>query len=152
MIQRASRKKYAVFFTVCLYGLLASTLISCSTFGKGKKNNNETLAETVEAFDNGIRWEEYKAASALLIPSERDEFWDLTDRIQKNIRIMDIQVRDVTLSEDKLGGKAVLRYRYYSPSDPYLRTKTIHLKLRFFEKEKAWHITQHDLNVLVPDK
>lgn len=152
MIRPASRKKYSTLFTVCLYGLIASALISCASFGKGQKNNNENLVKSVEAFNNAVRWEEYKAAAAFLSPLERDEFWDLSDRIQKNIRIMDFQVRDITLADDKLSGKAVIRYRYYSPSDPYVQSKTVHQKLRFDAKEKAWHITRHDLDLLVPNK
>jgi hypothetical protein len=157
MVNSALAGDFRKVLTVVLHCFLASALVSCaalgSTFGGGgQKKDTEALTASVEAFNNAIRWEEYRAASALLAPSKRDEFWDLTDKIQKYIRIMDFEIRDVNLGEDELSGKAVLRYRYYSPNNPTIKTKMVHQKFRFLEKEKAWQITRHDLDLLVPDK
>lgn len=143
--------KFARFLAICLYFSLSSVLLSCASMG-GEKNNTETLGTSVENFNSAIRWEEYRGASALLSPAQRDGFWDLVDKMQKHIRIMDFQIRDVTLDYSKLSGNAVLKYSYYSLTDPYVQTKTVHQKLRYLEKEKAWQITRHDLELLVQDK
>ena len=138
-------------FTICLLCLLFSIPVSCGSVG-GKKNTSETLGAAVEAFNNAVRWEEFRSASQLLSAAERDEFWEIVDQMQKRIRLMDFEVRDISIEEDKFTGSAVLRYRYYSPTDPSVRTKMLHQKFRYLEKQKAWQVTHHDLNMLLPSR
>jgi len=151
MMRRTLVGKRGSLLTVCLCCLLSSALLSCGSVG-GKKNTNETLGASVEAFNNAVRWEEYRAASELLISAERDEFWNVIDEMQKRIRLMDFEIRDIRVEEDTFTGSAVLRYRYYSLTDPSVKTKMLHQKFRYLEKQKAWQITHHDLDLLLPSR
>ena len=131
--------------------LVLPLLLSCSSFSS-KKNDEKNLLTHIEAFNSAIRWEDYQAASAWIVPQLQGEFWRQADNLQGHIRLMDFQVRNISLENEGYSGTVVLRFRYYYTDDPHLRSKTLQQRWRYLEKEKAWQLVQYDLAALMADR
>jgi hypothetical protein len=54
--------------------------------------SGDTLAESVQAYNEGVRWERYNMAAAHVPPAERAEFIDDSDERSKDLRITDYEV------------------------------------------------------------
>lgn len=143
-----TRWEYRMFLFPCLVCLVAGLSFSCAGLG-GQGDNEKALNKAVDRFNRDLRWEDYKAASTWIAPSAQKAFWDLADRMHESVRIIDYQLVDVGVNE--LSGNATLRYRYYQKQNPRIQTGTLHQRWLFSEKDRVWHVEQHDLQKLMPD-
>lgn len=123
-------------------------MVACQTL-TGQKCNPETLGLSVEKFLTAVRWEEYKVASEFVAPPSRKQFWEDMDLFQKRVRLMDFQVRDVSLRQSSLSADVVLQCRFYHTDAPQLHTRTIQQEWRYMENEKVWLVVRHDLESLI---
>lgn len=139
---------YKVLLVVFLSLLALCSLSACASI-QGGKADPKLLGETVDKFLSAIRWEEYKAASEFLAPSQRAQFWEDMDLFQRRVRVMDFKVRDVITHEKSPFGQVVILCRFYHTNDPQLLTKTLHQEWRFLEQGKMWQVTRHDLETLI---
>lgn len=54
------------------------------------------LTDAVRTYTEGMKWERFEAAAAVLSPAERDEFLDERDVLAKNLRITEIEILRLT--------------------------------------------------------
>lgn len=123
-------------------------LISCSTWGK-PKNDKAGLYESVKTFNDAIRWEDYRVASTFMPPSAKDTYWEQVDELQKNVRIMEFEVREITVEPEKLRGEAYVRCQYFHTNNPKLLTRNLKQSWRYSEEDKAWSVEYHDLDQIL---
>ena len=102
-----------------------------------------------DRFNTDLKWQDYKSAASRMAPSERESFWGKVDQLQGRIRIMDYQVVDVNLKGKEGSGTVILRYRFFSTSNPQLQTKTLHQKWVFSERGEGWQVVENDLEKIM---
>lgn len=141
-------KNLLPFFLICA---LLCSFSSCSSMG-GQKKGEEGLATAIDRFNSLVRWEDYKSAAVFLNPPLKETFWQEMDLLQRFVRILDFQIRDVSMGSDMTSGNVTLRFRYYCTDDPNVQTKTVQQNWRFLEKEKSWQVAKHGLHALIIDK
>jgi hypothetical protein len=134
-------------FLLCL---LAGHLCSCGLWG-GQKSGEEGLLAAADHFNTDVRWEDYKAASACIAPSGKEEFWNQVERLQGRVRIMDYQVVDVGLKDDGESGTVTLRYRFFHKNNPQIQTKTLRQQWLFSKKDRTWQVVEYDLQKLMAE-
>lgn len=132
------------FLLLC--ALISSGLNACKTL-EGQKCNPENLGQSVEKFFMALRWEEYKVASQFIPIPLRSQFWDDMDLFQRRVRLMDFQVRDVTIRQSAMSADVLLQCRFYHTDDPQLHTKTLQQEWRYMNK--VWLVVKHDLESLI---
>jgi len=137
-------------------GLILLSLViagSCSetfktTFTHRKLNADE-YRRAVESFNDAIRWRDYNGGAAFVAPQQLDAYWKLADALNEYIRVSDYQVQRIDFNQAARSGMVVLRYRYYYPQDPKLRTKDSHQKWVYDEEAKNWWVVQSGLQTLM---
>jgi hypothetical protein len=130
--------------------LLLVTTGSCSTGAFSKKNLNEDdYRRAVEAFNDAIRWREYQAAAAFVAPQLLEVFLKQTDALAERIRLSEYQVQQSNMNAEARSGVVLLRYRFYYPTDPTIRSKDLHQKWRYEEATNSWQVVQTGLHVLL---
>jgi len=82
--------------------LLALALGACAT--ASKKSNLEALKPTVERFHQLIRWKDFRAAGALIVPEKRTAFSRARAALHddRDLSITDYEIEEVQISEDGL--------------------------------------------------
>ena len=131
--------------------LLLVTTGSCTTTGVFSKNNlnNDDYLRAVEGFNEGIRWREYRAAAVFVAPQQLEVYWKQTDALAERVRLSECQIQRVNMNAEAGSGIALLRYRYYYPNDPSIRSKDVNQKWRYEETTKSWQVIQTGLHVLL---
>ncbi len=122
--------------TACLFIFSAVALISCGTLSSDKRTEQDLLA-AMQAYNTAFRWENYKAATALVPPAMQPQFWDEADKFHKFVRIMDFEVRSVVLENQGFRGVAQLNCRFYFTTSPTLQSKTISQTWQYLEKKRS---------------
>jgi hypothetical protein len=145
---RSTRRKHPTLFYALLACLLAGMLSSCGLFSS-QKNDGQALLGAADRFNTDLKWQDYKSAASRIAPSERESFWGKVDQLQGRIRIMDYQVVDVNLDGKEGSGTVILRYRFFSTSNPQLQTKTLHQKWVFSERGEGWQVVENDLEKIM---
>ncbi len=99
--------------TSCL--LVVSLLAACHSAKSG-----ETLAESVRAYNESVRWQRYSNAAVHVPPAERSEFVDELDERSKDLRITDYEIVRVDQKNDKLA-KVQVKMSWYLDSEGTLK-------------------------------
>lgn len=130
--------------------LLLVTTGSCSTGVFPKKNlNDDDYRRAVESFNDAIRWREYPTAAAFVAPQQLEVFWKQTDALAERIRMSEYQIQRLNMNAEAHSGIVLLRYRFYYPTDPSIRSKDLHQKWHYDEITKSWLVIQTGLHVLL---
>lgn len=79
-----------------------------------------TLAESIRAYNEGVRWERFGAAAAHVPPAERSEFIDELDQRAKDLRITDYEIVRVEQQSDKLA-QVQIKVSWYLDSEGTLK-------------------------------
>ena len=58
----------------------------------GAQKNQETLTDSIRAYNDGMRWARYEIAASQIPPKERAEFVDEMDERGDNLKITDYEV------------------------------------------------------------
>jgi len=114
-----------------------------------RKLNAEDYRVAVEAFNDAIRWHDYQMGLAWIAPQQVDLYWKQTDTLQERIRIYDYQILKSDWSQQTGTAMVLLRYRFYHPNEPTIRTKDLHQKWQYDDKDGNWRVTQTGLHVLL---
>ncbi len=139
------RKKTVSKIAAALFCLAAMvTAASCGgsfgSFAGGK--SEETLKQSVDAFNRAFRWEDYHAASVWVDRAKRERFWAEVDNFKGKIRIIDFQTREIDHQEKATTATAVITFQYWRPDSPTLQKATLTQKWYFSDTEKAWQVSQ----------
>ncbi len=153
MVQTASFKTSHRVWSLGLIVLSLMIAGGCSesfttTFTHRKLNADE-YRRAVESFNDAIRWREFNAAAAFVAPQQLDAYWKLADALNEYIRVSDYQVQQMDFNQKARSGMVVLRYRFYHPQDPRMRTKDFHQKWSYDEVAKNWSVIQSGLQTML---
>ncbi len=69
--------------------------------GCGGAAQRDVLMETVETYNDGVRWQRFTAAALAVPPAERDQFLDEREALAKDLRITDYEVVRVAAHGDR---------------------------------------------------
>lgn len=82
--------------------------------------SGDTLAESVRAYNDGVRWERFAVAANHVPPAERSMFVDEADDRAHDLKITDYEVVRVDNKSDKLASVQV-KLSWYLDSEGILR-------------------------------
>ena len=71
---------------------LAMIVVLAAGCGGMGPQNTETLTESVQAYNEGIRWSRFEVAATHIPPAQRAQFVDDWDQRSKDLRITDYEV------------------------------------------------------------
>ncbi len=94
----------------------ALSLAACGA----RQQNSETLAESIRSYNEGIRWQRYAIAAALIPPAERSKFVEDMDERAEDLRITDYEVVNVSRS-GKTEARVQVKVSWYMDSEGTLR-------------------------------
>ena len=120
--------------------LAAFATASCAFWGKGDKAGLKTFQKCVELFNTAMRWGDYQAASELVFPLKKQQFWSLAELIKKSVRITEVTVRDASVSKTETTGTAIVTVQYYRLNSAVLKDAVIREEWVFSPEEKVWRI------------
>lgn len=143
--------KCKLFWKCSILIVVLLLLAGCSRSQKQTRGEGG-LMSAVESFNSLLRWEEYRLASAWIPQADKELFWGIADLFEGRLRIMDYQVRDVSVANNGTSGSVILSFRFYFTNNPNLLSRTIHQKWVFSEEKKSWLVVRHDLEGLLEEK
>lgn len=94
------------------------------------------LTDAVRTYTEGVRWERFEAAAAVVPPRERDAFLDERDELADDLRITDTEIVRVT----ERGNRAEVQVRlsWYRDDEGVVRES---VALQRWERQgKAWRL------------
>jgi hypothetical protein len=96
----------------------------------------DALMESVTTYNEGVRWERFTAAAAVVPPAEREEFLDEREELARDLRITDYEVVRVASKGDRAEIQIKLTW--------YLDTRgTVHdtwVRQRWERHGPAWRV------------
>ena len=113
---------------------------SCATGKHGDQKIRQLLKESVDQFNEDMRWQVYEQAQAFVPKAQREHYWAEADRLKHDIRLTEYEVRDISFSEDERSAAVILHYQYWSVESPTLRSVTITQTWFYDEHTKAWKV------------
>ena len=118
---------------------LAICVLAVSAAACHAPKSGETLAESIRAYNEGVRWERFGAAAVHVPPKERAEFVDEADERAKDLRITDYEIVRVEQRSDKLASVQV-KVSWYLDSEGTLRETSA---TQTWEKHgKSWWVVE----------
>jgi hypothetical protein len=88
--------------------------------GCASAKTGETLAESVRAYNDGVRWERFGVAAVHVPPQERAAFVDEADERAHDIKITDYEVIKVDRKDERVASVQV-KLSWYRESEGTLR-------------------------------
>ncbi len=97
-------------------GCAAALSLGCG----GVPKSGETLMESVQTYNEGVRWERFAAAASRLPAAQRMAFIDAADARSKDLKVTDYEVVRVASMSDKIA-KVQVRLSWYRETEGTLR-------------------------------
>ena len=118
--------------------LLCTTLLTaCAHAPRG-----ENLMDAVRTYNDGVRWERFAAAAAVVPPREREAFIDEREELAEDLRITDYEVVRV---KDKNPDAADVQVKLTWYQDSVGTVRETWARQRWERQGKAWRITGEEL-------
>jgi len=86
----------------------------------GARPQAESLAESIRIYNEGVRWQRFANAAALVPPPERSKFVEEMDERAEDLRITEYDVVKVDREGDRLA-KVQVKMSWYKDSEGTLR-------------------------------
>jgi hypothetical protein len=112
---------------------LSLVLGGCASIPKA-----EPLMDAVRTYNDGVRWERFTAAAAVVPPRERDAFLDEREELAEDLRITDYEVVRVS---DKGGEAADVQVKLTWYKDSVGTVRETWARQRWERQGKSWRIT-----------
>ncbi len=100
--------------------LIATVTAPLASGCGGVPKAGETLMESVQSYNEGVRWERFAAAAARLPAADRMAFIDAADARAKDLKVTDYEVVRVASMSDKIA-KVQVRLSWYRETEGTLR-------------------------------
>jgi hypothetical protein len=94
------------------------------------------LYDAVRTYNEGIRWQRFEAAAAVVPTAERDQFLDERDQLAKDLRITDSEVMRMT--EHDPVAEVTVKHTWYRDSEGTVR-ETVATQ-RWERRGKSWRL------------
>jgi hypothetical protein len=99
----------------------------------------EQLNETMQAYEQVIRWSEFDYAMIFLEPSER-EANPPDESLYKRIRVTAYKIKKTALSDDEMQAVQVAEISYYKIDNVTLKSFSDHQLWEWDTKDKRWYL------------
>ncbi|MGD9505388.1 MAG: hypothetical protein AB7W37_10770 [Syntrophobacteraceae bacterium] len=113
---------------------------------------NEELAAAAGQFNNALRWNDAQGAVAWIPQALRGDYWTQMDAMQKKIRLMEYEIRDIANDEATGSGTVIVHCKYYKMDNPTVKDVMLRQTWLFDEKAKSWKVVRTDIETLLTDK
>lgn len=101
--------------------------------------SGESLADSIRAYNEGVRWARYDSAAVHVPPKERSAFVDEQDQRAKDLRITDYEIVRVDQKSDKLA-QVQVKMSWYLDSEGTLRETSA---VQLWERHgKTWWVVE----------
>lgn len=94
------------------------------------------LYDAARTYTEGVRWERFEAAAAVIPPAEREAFLDERDVLAKDLRITDSEI--VRVEEHGRTAEVSVKHAWYKDSEGTLRETVV--KQAWERQGKAWRL------------
>jgi hypothetical protein len=111
------------------------------------EDHDQNFKDSVQAFNEAFRFEDYAQASVFVSPDKKLKFWSEADRFKGKIRIAVYELRDVQIDEKKNCATAILYCQYWRTESPMLETVSFTQKWQYSEKDKKWRVSDSGFEV-----
>jgi hypothetical protein len=128
-----------------------TVLVATAAAAASAEDHDKNLKDSVKAFNEAFRFEDYAQASVFVCPDKKEKFWSEADRFQGKIRLAEYELRDVQLDEKKNHATAIMCFQYWRPESPILKTVSFTQKWQYFEKEKTWRVSDSGFEAFPPN-
>lgn len=115
-MNKAGRSKSLALRLMVVIGLAVGLSVGCG----GVPKAGETLMESVQTYNEGVRWERFAAAASRLPAAQRMAFIDAADARAKDLKVTDYEVVRVASMSDKIA-KVQVRLSWYRETEGTLR-------------------------------
>ena len=115
--------------------LLIGLLVAC---GAGQQDQ-DTLAESIRSYNDGIRWGRYSVAAGRIPPAERTQFVDEMDERADTVKITDYEIVNVAARGTKEAQVRIKLSWYLSAKGTVHET---HALQTWERKGKLWFMVQ----------
>ena len=115
-MNKAGLRKSLALRLMLVTGLAIPFSFGCG----GVPKAGETLMESVQTYNEGVRWERFAAAASRLPAAERMAFIDAADARSKDLKVTDYEVVRVAAMSDKIA-KVQVRLSWYRETEGTLR-------------------------------
>ncbi len=111
-------------------------VLACAAACHAPKSG-ESLADSIRAYNDGVRWERYSVAAIHVPPKERSEFLDELDARAKDLRITEYDLVRVDTKSNRTA-EVQVKIGWYLDSEGTLRET--HTKQTWERQGKTWLI------------
>lgn len=112
--------------------LALSVLAACASAKSG-----DTLAESIRAYNEGVRWQRFENAAVHIPPKERSEFLDEADQRTKDLKITEYDIVRVEKKSEKTA-EVQIKVSWYLDNEGTLRETSA---VQTWEKHgKTWWV------------
>lgn len=137
------------------HGLLCAQLClllfmtqGCASMARGDKAK-EGLAAAAVQFNNALRWNDGQEAAVWIPQALRGDYWTQMDAMQKKIRLMEYEIRDVVNDEATGSGTVIVHCKYYKMDNPTVKDVMLRQTWLYEEKTKSWKVVKTDIETLL---
>jgi hypothetical protein len=102
----------------------------------GPSGQGYALSDAVRAYTEGVKWERFDAAAAVIPPRERDLFLDERDQLAKDLRITETEI--LRLTQRGRRAEVHVKLTWYRDSEGVVRTSVA--AQRWERQGKAWRL------------
>lgn len=120
--------------TIFIFMLL---IFGCGSITEFRKM--EKLNETIQAYEQAIRWSEFDYAMIFLEPSER-EANPPDESLYKRIRVTAYKIKKTALSDDEMQAVQVAEISYYKIDNVTVKSFSDHQLWEWDTKDKRWYL------------
>ncbi len=126
--------------------------VSCTTAAQREQKSKEALDASLKVFNSDIRWQDYQGAAAFVTKSERDRYWAEVEKMKRDTRVTDFEVRDVVFSDNDRLVRATVHYSYWRLDSPVLRSVDLTQRWHRLPGDKGlWTVSETGLKKLIGD-
>ena len=118
-----------------------ATVLTVAAASSASTEDKDKFKDSVRAFIEAFRFEDYAQASVFVSPECKEKFWSEVDRFQGKIRITEYELRDMQLGEKKNHATVILYFQYWRIESPFLKTVSLTQKWQYSEKDKKWRVS-----------
>ena len=126
-------------------------LLVATAAASASAEHPDKLKDSVNAYNEAFRSEDYAQASVFVGPDKREKFWSEVDRFQGKIRLAEYELRDMQLDEKKSHATAILYFQYWRPESPIVKTVSFTQKWQYSEKDKTWRVSDSGFEAFPPN-
>ena len=136
---------------LCIIFFFALATVSCATGGSGHGDQKvkKLLSEEVDQFNNDIRWQDFDSAVAFILKANVEHYWSEADRMKRDIRLTEYEVRSIEFSEDCRSVRVLLHFQYWSVDSPILRSVTVTQRWCYDESKKVWKVNDTGFGAII---